>query len=791
MPLGSSAYVHREDAQRGCYEEPAEEVERKLAIIEMLTRIVLLHPHKHKAHTALPSCPSSFPHPVYVLPSYRHTVCLRSSYTYTATCSPSLFPTPCPFTYLDAGIRVEISSDVPTDSSMTTAVLPPPSNLPLHNIDANVLAHHMTTPVPVDSIGIGNPANPNEPQAELLKRVLSSGSNASNTTATTPKMTTQPLSPGSGGARTPKAKAAGLKSPETAPASTGRAGTSEITSGVDDLQVKSPIVESPAQAPESIDQLMQGVTSTGAPTTASSRPIRKDTASTEAHSSESGASVPTGFGSSYGPEGFPSGTNETDDGPMTSQDLHLTAQAALAVAQADEAIKQLNGTSSVIQGPPAVPTANDPYALPRGYADFVNPQVRPDAPDFNIHRQSSTSSSATASTSSEESDLCIPRIEWVNTTAKVLSPGSANTFLNSPYGIGVGAQTRRSPGKMAPPNAAGTGRRTSGERPALGGPQNSLPLGATAHSPGGLKNGKTLADTPAGAGSALPADVEANATAEDDDEERTVGKGRRNRSSSSSTQSDQSGLDLLWKAAHDGKPAPNTNSPYDQSVQGATLGEGKGKRKAGADAVAQWRQGGIPSGPGDAKIDEESKRLSKKRRRSEIGMEEIDPALRDADAPIAPPTLANAGGTFDEEVKDIDMHAGSPDDNGHKRSGSDAGSNFGGSEYESVASLDSTQDPEYMGEPASGKKPGVRSKAVTGAKKGKGRASTGTSNTNGATGNGKAGGSKKARKSEGDKDSSGGGGGKGGGGANKKVSSAINPANVQCEYVNPLPVSQS
>jgi hypothetical protein len=675
---------------------------------------------------------------------------------------------------------------------MTTAVLSPPSHIPLHDIDANVFAvNHMTTPVQVDSIGTG--INTTEPQAELLKRVLSSGSNASNTTATTPRMTTQPLSPGSGGARTPKAKAAGLKSPETVPAGNGRAGTNEITTGVDDLQVKSPVVESPTPTAESIDQIMEDVNSTGVPAAASSAPTRKDTASTETNSSESGPHPPTAFGSSYGPEGFPLGTNETEDGPMTSQDMQLTAQAALAVAQADEAIKQLNGTSSVIQGPPAIPTVNDPYALPRGYADFVNPQVRPDAPDFNIHRQSSTSSSATASTSSEESDLCIPRIEWVNTTAKVMSPGSANTFLNSPYGIGVGAQTRRSPGKMAPPNAAGTGagagRRISGERPALIGPLGSLPLGATAHSPGGLKNGRSLPDTGAGAGSALPSDVDANAVAEDEDEERTVGKGRRNRSSSSSTHSDQSGLDLLWKAAHDGKPAPNTNSPYDQSAQANPAGEGKGKRKAGAEAVAQWRQGGIPSGPSDVKVDEESKRLSKKRRRSEIGMEEIDPALRDADAPIAPPTLANAGGTFDEEVKDIDMHAGSPDANDPKHSGSDAGSNFGGSEYESVASLDSTQDPEYMGEPASGKKSGVRSKAVTGAKKGKGRASTGTSATNGASGNGKAGGSKKARKSEGDKDGSGGGGGKGGGGSNKKVSSAINPANVQCEYVNPLPVS--
>ena len=67
----------------------------------------------------------------------------------------------------------------------------------------------------------------------------------------------------------------------------------------------------------------------------------------------------------------------------------------MIVAQADEAIKQLNGTSSVIQGPPAVPNLNDPYALPRGYADFVNPQSRSEStdPEFNIHRQSSTSSS--------------------------------------------------------------------------------------------------------------------------------------------------------------------------------------------------------------------------------------------------------------------------------------------------------------------------------------------------------------------------------------------------------------
>jgi len=699
-------------------------IERKAAMTWMLIRILLLH-YNSTFHHFL-SFPS--PHPIF-LKSVTNTLFLSDS----TTSSIGL---------------------------MATTTLNP--SFHTHNLDNTFkyYPHHSMSggsleALPELSAAEIQQAFPNPPTAktEPLKHDLLPGANASENTIM--KEEQKPLSPASGGARTPKAQAASL---QTQPSATARdPKTADLANNMDDLKVYSPAIDNTdtpsisqvfSNAAESKPAVMQP-------------PHRTFSSSTEGSTSMSNP-VTTTFGTSYGPEGFPLTTNVTEEGKqMTAQDLQMSAQAAAAIAAADEAIKQLNGTSTVIQGPPALPAVGDPYILPRGYANFVNPQTKSDRMrDFNIHRQSSTSSSVTeASTSSEESDLCIPSIEWV-TAANVASPPSGNAYLNSPYAAGANIQFQpkgaKSPGRMAPPALTGrdpkSPRRASVDRPAPP-HQASLPLGATAHSPGGTKDG----------GSALPSETDPAAPAEEDDDEQTVGNGR-DRSPSTSSQSNRSGLDLLWRAVHHPKPeGPNVNSPYEQQQQGY---DGKGKRKA----VAQWRKSGIPTGessPEDdsAQIDPELKGsgLPKKRRRSEITMDAIDPMLRDEEAAF--------GDAEEAPAMDADMVSEAESD-------------------DSGASLDSQQDPEYTGEPGPFKgKATYRSKATGGKKGGKagGRASTGTAASNGIGGSSKGNG-KRARKTD---SPNGGGGGGGGGGPRKSSASAAGQvlANVQCEYVNPLPVS--
>lgn len=716
----------------------AEPVKRKAAMTWMLIRILLLHHNSTQYHFL--SFPT--PHPSIDRPN-THTLFL----SYSTSSSLGL---------------------------MATTTLNP--SFHIHNLDNTFKYYpqHNMSGSTFDSLPAMTTADAQQPyqgqqaqpKAELLKRVLSSGSNASgNMEVKEETATPTPLSPSSAGGRTPKAQAATLKAEEV-PAVPRDGRTAELTNNMDDLKVYSPVVES-AETP-SISQVFSDASDAKEPLV--EPPHRTFSSSTEG-SSSNGNPISTTFGTSYGPEGFPLSTNVTEEGKqMTPLDLQMSAQAAAAVAAADEAIKQLNGTSSVIQGPPALPAVGDPFILPRGYANFVNPQTKNDRPsDFNIHRQSSTSSSVTeASTSSEESDLCIPSIEWV-TAANVTSPSAVNAYLNSPYAAGANIQqiqqqqqqqqqqqkSLKSPGRMAPPALAGregkSPRRASADRPAPP-HQASLPLGATAHSPGGIKDG----------GSALPTETDPSAPAEEDDDEQTVGNGR-DRSPSTSSQSNRSGLDLLWRAVHHPKPeGPNVNSPYEQQQQAY---DGKGKRKA----VAQWRQSGIPTGessPEDdaAKIDPDAKPsgLPKKRRRSEITMDAIDPMLRDEEA---------AFGDADEAVmNDADMVSDAESD-------------------DSGASLDSQQDPEYTGEPGPFKgKATYRSKATGGKKGGKagGRANSGTAASNGIAGSTKGSG-KRARKV----DSPGRNGGGGGGNGPRKSSASAGQgvANVQCEYVNPLPVS--
>ncbi|KAL7423896.1 hypothetical protein Q5752_001481 [Cryptotrichosporon argae] len=332
---------------------------------------------------------------------------------------------------------------------------------------------------------------------------------------------------------------------------------------------------------------------------------RSASTSTESSSSRSVFHLPSNFGSMYDAEGFPAYPAGSDEAMPTGSQRARDEQIALQIAQADEAIKQLNGTASVIHAPKVagVPAylpppmaggtaSNGIYDLPRGFANFTRPQTRD---EHAVTRQSSTSSTTTeASTSSEESDLCIPSIEWVN--------------VNVP-GAGAGAGV----GKMMPPPGRGF---NSPRRPSV--PHTtSIPFGGSASTPSGLSH-SALPLPPAQAHSFAP-----STDGDDDDDDHTVGHGREG---SPSTASSASGLDLLWQATR-----------HSQSGPSGLAGEHKRKAGAGADAVAQWRaSSGMPSGrnseardsvcpPGSASTERDGG-PPRKRRRSEHGSARPDRA---------------------------------------------------------------------------------------------------------------------------------------------------------------------
>ncbi|ORX37599.1 hypothetical protein BD324DRAFT_641785 [Kockovaella imperatae] len=515
----------------------------------------------------------------------------------------------------------------------------------------------------------GSHATP--PKAQLLKRVLSGGSSGSASASTpreamgTPTSSQIPLSPGSVGNRTPKAKKTPLMpengGPEVSIPNDGK--ILPLVTDMDGLQVQSPI-QTHAPLPSGKSRPPPSVHT------------RAGSSSTDSSSTGNHPYPPSHLGSSYGSEGFPT---------IHMDDVQMSADTARRIAFTDEAVKSINGTNTVYQG--HLPPAPNPYAMPRTFANFVKPQSRHDRTS-DVSRQSSTSSTTTeASTSSEESDLCVPTLEWVTTSNKNLMPRMVSPVVRT-----------ASPGQMPPPSI----HSRSSPRKSSNSYAHATP--------------KTIPTT--------LSDIPSSSDQDDEDDTATVGHGR-DRSPSASSLSAESGLDLLWKAAASQGGTP-TDSP-----------ESRGKRKAGAaEAVAQWRNSGIPNGP-EVKPEPSSSGPPKKRRRSEIAMEKkIDPALM---APVDEP--------FPETIDD---------DSDSERPASENDSEYGNK---------------------------GRSRVGRG-----GRVSTGTAASTGGAGKGGSGGKKS--KKVGDSPGGGGGGGNGsgaGGGSGRRGSNAGAVAGVQCEYVNPLP----
>ncbi|WVW86834.1 hypothetical protein I302_108889 [Kwoniella bestiolae CBS 10118] len=643
-----------------------------------------------------------------------------------------------------------------------------------------------------------------------LRRVLSGGSSSASTLPTTPTGSSVPLSPSSTGIRTPRAKKNPLKVDAMDVDVSSKEGGHQLANHLDGLQVNSPHTAIPpstgmppsalgitqvlghqsdlSESPD-LDHRLSNTNTNGKTTTHD----RSYSTSTEGSTTSYHPQIPSHLGSSYGPEGFPRYSRSPENSPNifnSSQqsingngyhaslnvgfggadangkniDPELAMRQAEALAKADEAVRALNGTSSLYQstGQPMF----EPYVLqhrPPGEVNFVTPQQQP-----SVVRQSSTSSSTTdaASTSSEESDWCIPSIEWVSTNPQ--SP----RFLSSGYPPGFAQASRDRAGsnsnRMPPPPVATANRPTSpraqdssvSQRPGVMQHQQSLPIGASASTPSGIK-----------ASSALPLGIAPDGQAEDDDEEITVGHERR--SPSTSSQSAQSGLDLLWRAAaSQSHKHPQAIKPQLPVYEHSNSFDHKGKRKAGAEAVDKWRSSGIPTGlppPTPTSLSTQNKPAStsaneppKKRRRSEMTMEPMD----------VPHKRELSEEAVEEEQE---REAETP------------------SEYKSpsVSSepVSDGNDSEYGGGPKRGRPAGRGGRAIAGTKRATASAKAGAGgkvmiNPANAPGGVTKGGTIKKVRKVGDSPPGGNRGGRRASGGGGGVGSA---AGVQCEYVNPLP----
>ena len=547
----------------------------------------------------------------------------------------------------------------------------------------------------------GTNAGSSPPKAHLLKRVLSAGSSGSASVSTprealaTPPAYHTPLSPNSGGNRTPKAKKASLAA-ENGVAIGGQTDgkIQPLVTDMDGLQVQSPI-----QKPMKLQNGVNGRAKMASPHT------RAGSSSTDSSSTGYHPSAGAYLGSSYGPDGFPS-----EDSPYA---MAIDSDTAARIAFTDEAVKSINGTSTVFRGSsPTAPVPN-PYSIPRTFSHFVQPHQQRQDRSPDVSRQSSTSSAATeASTSSEESDLCVPTIEWVNRSVN----GQAPQRVLSPK------PRKSSPGRMAPPPNRSSPRRQIQPNSILP-PHLSSQLGASTSGPSAPSSSEVT-----------------DSSEQEEDDAATVGHARE-RSPSASSVSAESGLDLLWKAATSQGGTP-TDSP-----------DTRGKRKVGtAEAVKQWRNSGIPNGS-EVKTTGPSAASGppKKRRRSENVLEEVE---------TVPVTLKV------EEIAEEAMDEGS----GSDQPASDHDSEYGGKPRARVISK-------------SGRGGGKKARG--------GRVSTGTTTSNGTAARAGGGGGKKGKKivqadegedDDADEDGSGGGGG-------RRGSNGAGGIGVQCEYVNPLPVS--
>lgn len=296
-------------------------------------------------------------------------------------------------------------------------------------------------------------------------------------------------------------------------------------------------------------------------------------------STESGLSLSgmTTLGSMYNAEGFPNYPISSDEDKDVQQLAVDDATIAKQIALTDEAVRSINGTSSVFQARtlnnmmPAPQTGNT-YELPRSMAAFVR---RGEGGERELPTGRSFVSSG-SSTSSEESEH-LASVQWVEQATRPsptgYQPFNPNYFYGN-NGTNASAATQPPNPKMPPPSS--TGRTPMSPRN-----RNGAPNSASSHNSGATfqrlpSTGAASASAPNSSNTPNPV-ASGEGSVENDDDDQTVGFNREGSPSSSSA----SGLDLLsHAAAHHERSRSHSHT----------------KRKAGAEAVAQWRESGIPSG---------------------------------------------------------------------------------------------------------------------------------------------------------------------------------------------------
>lgn len=342
--------------------------------------------------------------------------------------------------------------------------------------------------------------------------------------------------------------------------------------------------------------------------------------STSTESFVSSMGIPATLGSQYNQEGFPNYPISSDDEEGDARIVADDDAIAKQLAQTDEAVRQINGTASVVQARnignmmPSAQSTNQ-YELPRSMAAYVQRQPRGDHRGERGELKTGGSFvSSGSSTSSEESEY-FGSVQWVQSVAQPTNTNMSNYpfYYTNPSG---GAANP----KMPPPATIGNRKLNSPRRGSNSGLPSSGPATPNASAPKGLPaNNAPLADSSA-----------VDTPTENDDDDQTVGGPNREGSPSSSS---ASGLDLLIHAAEH-----HERNRYSTYI----------KRKKGAEAVAQWRQSGIPTGPSRADRppafdnspgyestpsdgqaqDNGSAEPPKKRRRSEMKLEAPDSSLR-------------------------------------------------------------------------------------------------------------------------------------------------------------------
>ncbi|BEI90469.1 uncharacterized protein CcaverHIS019_0305390 [Cutaneotrichosporon cavernicola] len=321
--------------------------------------------------------------------------------------------------------------------------------------------------------------------------------------------------------------------------------------------------------------------------------------STSTESFVSSMGIEATLGSQYNQEGFPNYPVSSED---EDSDVRIVADGeaiAKQLAQTDEAVRQINGTTTVVQRSfgnmmPSAPSSNQ-YELPRAAAAFVRRpapgKLRGERGDLKTGGSFVSSGS---STSSEESDF-LPGISWVNSVSQ---PVPSNTYNYQFYYTKPGGPSNPN---MPPPPTIGNRKPGSPQRGSLNQPPSSGLVTPNAEQ-------ITLPNTHS-------ADTATEGPGDNDEDDET---NQRNRS-------------------------------YNTYL----------KRQQGAEAVAQWRQHAIPpiydnppgfdgTPPEGHAQHEGSGERPKKRRRSTKNLEAPDPSLRNS--PSDP-----------SEDSDIELHGSASD----------------------------------------------------------------------------------------------------------------------------------